>query len=222
MLETIDSGEKVTLKANVNYWEGKPALAGVVFKTVPDALVRVLEFKKGAIDFMQNDLEPDILPWLKRIPTPTSMSIKAPPFSISASTSPIRFSNSSKCAKPWPSPSIATRSSVICSKTPAMPPAAFLRQSIGHSMIMCVWPYDPEKARAARRGRLRDPDGAGPLPRFRLSFKTTNIDLRRRIAEALKEQLAKSASSWKFAPTNGAHFLATLKKATFISTPWPG
>ncbi len=59
-------GEKVTLKANPNYWEGKPALAGVVFKIVPDAMVRVLEFKQGAIDFMQNDLEPEMLPWLKR------------------------------------------------------------------------------------------------------------------------------------------------------------
>jgi len=34
------------------------------------------------------------------------------------------------------------------------------------------------------------PDGDGPRPRFKLSFKSTNLDLRRRIAEALKEQLA--------------------------------
>ena len=65
MLETVDTGEKVTLKANANYFEGKPPLAGVVFKNVPDAMVRVLEFKKGTIDFMQNDIEPDMLPWLK-------------------------------------------------------------------------------------------------------------------------------------------------------------
>ena len=37
----------------------------MVFKIVPDAMVRALEFKQGAIDFMQNDLEPDMLPWLK-------------------------------------------------------------------------------------------------------------------------------------------------------------
>ena len=29
-------------------------------------MVRVLEFKKGSIGFMQNDLEPDMLPWIKR------------------------------------------------------------------------------------------------------------------------------------------------------------
>ena len=67
MLETFESGEHVTLKANPNYWEAKPALAGVVFKIVPDAMVRALEFKQGAIDFMQNDLEPDMLPWLRNL-----------------------------------------------------------------------------------------------------------------------------------------------------------
>src|SRR4030095_3779987 len=65
MLESVDAGEKVTLKANANYFDGKPPLAGVVFKNIPDAMVRVLEFRKGTIDFMQNDIEPDMLPWLK-------------------------------------------------------------------------------------------------------------------------------------------------------------
>ena len=65
ILEDYVSGEKVVLKANPLYWENKPALDGLVFKIVPDAMVRALEFKQGAIDFMQNDLEPDMLPWLK-------------------------------------------------------------------------------------------------------------------------------------------------------------
>ena len=65
ILDEYVSGEKVALKANPLYWEKKPALDGLVFKIVPDAMVRALEFKQGAIDFMQNDLEPDMLPWLK-------------------------------------------------------------------------------------------------------------------------------------------------------------
>src|SRR5262249_56737549 len=71
MLESVQSGETITLKANPSYWEGKPSLAGLVFKVVPDAMVRVLEFKKGSIDFMQNDLEPDVGPWPNRNPDAT-------------------------------------------------------------------------------------------------------------------------------------------------------
>ena len=67
MLDRFESGEKVMLRANSDYWDSKPALAGVMFKIVPDAMVRALEFKQGAIDFMQNDLEPDMLPWLKNL-----------------------------------------------------------------------------------------------------------------------------------------------------------
>ena len=66
MIQSIESGERVSLKANPNAWQGKPSLAGLIFKVVPDAMVRVLEFQKGAVDFMQNDLEPDMLPWLRQ------------------------------------------------------------------------------------------------------------------------------------------------------------
>ncbi|HKY09237.1 MAG TPA: ABC transporter substrate-binding protein, partial [Candidatus Binatia bacterium] len=38
-LDKLESGEKVTLSANPHYWEGRPPLAGIVFKVVPDALV---------------------------------------------------------------------------------------------------------------------------------------------------------------------------------------
>ena len=57
---------KCLLKANSSYWEGKPALAGLAFQIVPDAIVRVLEFKKGTIQLLQNDIEPDTLPWLEK------------------------------------------------------------------------------------------------------------------------------------------------------------
>ena len=40
-LQALESGERVTLRANPDYWGGRPLLDGVVFKIVPDAMVRV-------------------------------------------------------------------------------------------------------------------------------------------------------------------------------------
>ena len=91
----------------------KPPLAGVVFKIVPDAMVRVFEFKQGAIDFMQNDLEPDMLPWLKNRP-PKSALTRARRFNISASILPIRFCKMSRSAKRSRTPSTVSASFVIC------------------------------------------------------------------------------------------------------------
>ncbi|HEX7230428.1 MAG TPA: ABC transporter substrate-binding protein, partial [Candidatus Binatia bacterium] len=66
MLQAVEPGEQITLRRNPRYWESKPPLAGIVFRIIPDALVRILEFKKGNIDLMQNDIEPDMLPWLEK------------------------------------------------------------------------------------------------------------------------------------------------------------
>lgn len=43
--------DHVTLKANPNYWGGKPALEKVVFKPIPEASVRAMALEKGEVHF---------------------------------------------------------------------------------------------------------------------------------------------------------------------------
>jgi peptide/nickel transport system substrate-binding protein len=85
--------------------------------------------------------------------------------------------------------------------------------------------YDPERAkRLLDEAGFRDPDGGGPLPRFRLSFKTTNIDLRRRIAEALKEQLQQVGIELEIRAYEWGTFFSDVKKGNFhlYSLAWVG
>jgi peptide/nickel transport system substrate-binding protein len=87
------------------------------------------------------------------------------------------------------------------------------------------WPFDPEKAkRLLDQAGYPDPDGAGPLPRFRLSFKTTNLDLRKRIAEALKEQLARVGIELEIRTYEWGTFYSDIKKGNFhlYSLAWVG
>lgn len=51
MFKSWVQGEKIELKANDNYFEGRPFLNGVVFRVIPDMATMFLELKSGNIDF---------------------------------------------------------------------------------------------------------------------------------------------------------------------------
>ncbi len=216
-LASVEAGAKVTLKANQDYWESKPNLAGVVFKNVPDAMVRALEFKKGAIDFMQNDLEPDMLPWLKHN-TGANVSVhQGTSFQYIGInlTHPILQKRLVRQALAL----AIDRDAIIKNLLKDTGTAAnglLSPVSWAYDDSVRRWAYDPEQAKKLLDAAgYPDPDGDGPMPRFRLSFKTTNIDLRRRIAEALKEQLQKVGIELEIRSYEWATFFSDVKKGNF-------
>jgi peptide/nickel transport system substrate-binding protein len=226
MLDSIESGERITLKANPSYWEGKPRLAGIIFKVVPDAMVRVLEFKKGTIDFLQNDLEPDMLPWLKENTNAVIGNHEGTTFQYVG----INLSHAVlKKREVRQALALAIdRASIIhhLLKDFAKPASGLLSPiNWAYDRSVAQWPFDPEKAkRLLDQAGYPDPDGAGPLPRFRLSFKTTNLDLRKRIAEALKEQLARVGIELEIRTYEWGTFYSDIKKGNFhlYSLAWVG
>jgi peptide/nickel transport system substrate-binding protein len=216
----------VTLKANPSYWEGKPSVAGLIFKVVPDAMVRVLEFKKGSIGFMQNDLEPDMLPWLKHNTGADIEAHQGTTFQYIGInlTHPILKHKKVREALAY----AIDRESIIRHLIKDLgTPASGLLSPLNWAYEATVnqWPYDPEKAkRLLDEAGFRDPDGDGPLPRFKLSFKSTNIDLRRRIAEALKEQLQRVGIELEIRTYEWGTFFSDIKKGNFhlYSLAWVG
>jgi peptide/nickel transport system substrate-binding protein len=222
----LESGEKVTLQANPDYWEGVPPLAGLVFKNVPDAMVRALEFKQGSIDFMQNDLEPDMLPWLKKNTDAVIESHPGTTFQYIGInlTHPIlsrqKVRQAIACA--------IDRDRVIrhLLKSTVSPASGMLSpHNWAYEDSVRRWRYDPELAkRLLDEAGYPDPDGDGPLPRFRLSFKTTNIDLRRRIAEAFKEQLMQVGIELELRSYEWGTFFNDVKRGNFhlYSLAWVG
>lgn len=225
-IDAVESGEKVTLKANAGYWQGKPKLDGLVFKIVPDAMVRVLEFKKGTIDFMQNDIEPDMLPWLKKntaaaIETHQGTTFQYIGFNL---THPILRQRKVRQAMAY----AIDRDAIIrhlLKDTATKADSVLSPLNWAYAGDLRRWPYDPERAKQLLdEAGFPDPDGDGPRPRFRLSFKTTNIDLRRRIAEALKEQLQKVGIELEVRGYEWATFFSDVKSGNFhlYSLAWVG
>jgi peptide/nickel transport system substrate-binding protein len=225
-LESLQSGETVTLKANPSYWEGKPSLAGLVFKVVPDAMVRVLEFKKGSIGFMQNDLEPDVLPWIKHNTDADIEARQGTTFQYIGInlTHPILMHKKIRQALAH----AIDRESIIRHLIKDLgTPASGLLSPLNWAYEGTVnqWPHDPEKAkRLLDEAGFPDPDGGGPRPRFKLSFKSTNLDLRRRIAEALKEQLQRVGIELEIRTYEWGTFFSDIKKGNFhlYSLAWVG
>lgn len=60
-------GQKIVLKANPDYWGGKPKIDTLVFKPVPENSVRVMELESGAIQGMSG-ITPDDAARLERQP----------------------------------------------------------------------------------------------------------------------------------------------------------
>jgi peptide/nickel transport system substrate-binding protein len=60
------SGDHVTVVRNDNYYLGKPHLAEIIFKTIPDANSRLVALKTGEID--QSDIPPKDYKAIRRVP----------------------------------------------------------------------------------------------------------------------------------------------------------
>jgi peptide/nickel transport system substrate-binding protein len=225
-LEEFRPGERVVLKANPSYWNGAPRVSGVVFKIIPDAIVRVLEFRKGTVDLIQNYFEPDMLPWLEHNSRAAVNSAQGTNFQYLGMNleHPIlkhrEVREAIACA--------IDRDAIIrhILKDLAVPATGLLApQHWAYEPSVEPIRFDPQRAkRLLDQAGFPDPDGDGPLPRFKLSFKTTNLDLRKRIAEALKEQLARVGIELEVRTYEWGTFYADVKKGNFhlYSLEWIG
>ncbi len=225
-LEAFRPGERVVLKANPSYWNGPPRVTGVVFKIIPDAIVRVLEFRKGTVDLIQNYFEPDMLPWLEKHSRAAVTSAQGTNFQYIGMNleHPIlrhrEVREAIACA--------IDREAIIrhILKGLAVPATGLLApEHWAYEPAVAEVRYDPARAkRLLDEAGFPDPDGDGPLPRFKLSFKTTNLDLRKRIAEALKEQLARVGIELEVRSYEWGTFYADVKKGNFhlYSLEWIG
>jgi peptide/nickel transport system substrate-binding protein len=225
-LAGINLGEKVYLQGNSSYWEGKPALAGLAFQIVPDAIVRVLEFKKGTIQLLQNDIEPDTLPWLEKN---TDAIVETNPgttfqyIGINLAHPILRHQDVRQAL----AHSIDRKAIIRHIFKDQVTAAKGLLSPLNwaHNDSVPNWSFDPAKAqRLLDQAGYPDPDGDGPRPRFKLSFKTTNIDLRRRIAETLKEQLSRVGIELEVRAYEWGTFYSDIKKGHFhlYSLAWVG
>jgi peptide/nickel transport system substrate-binding protein len=185
-------GDRIVLVPNPAYPGPPPRVGPLIVRIVPDGLVRSLELARGGVQFVQEPPEPEMLDWLAHVP---DLVVRRGPGSSFAYLA-VNFRDP-RLRNPRVREAISLaldRQGLIrfVLGGAARPATGLLAPE--HWAYAAVPPprYDPGRARRLLdRAGYPDPDGAaGPLPRFRLVYKTSTDPGRRRLAEAMQAELA--------------------------------
>jgi peptide/nickel transport system substrate-binding protein len=206
--------------------DGAPRLPGVLFKIVPDDTVRALELSRGALHLVQNAIDPDMLPWLSRdddmvvrsAPGTTfhylGLNLRDPRLGIPAVRQAIAHG--------------IDREAIIRHLLKGQGRAAtglLAPQHWAYASEVTTYAYAPDRARVLLdQAGFPDPDGPGPLPRFRLLYKGSSLQLRRRLAEVLQDQLARVGIALDLRSYEWGTLYADIRRGNFqiYALAWVG
>jgi len=191
-LQEFVPDDHVALSAFDRYFGGRPRNDGVLLKVIPDDTMRGLELRKGSVDLIVNDLSPDIVWQLQReghVQVETAAGTDYAYIGLNLSD-PILSHPEVRKAIGY----AIDRDAIV----------KYLRRGFATTAVGIVppmsWAFEPnvfnfthDPAQAVRlldAAGFRDPDGPGPLPRLRLSLKTSTTEVYRIQAAAIQHDLA--------------------------------
>jgi len=184
--------DHVTLDAFADYYRGAPANPGIVIRVVPDDTMRGLELRKGDVDLVVNDLAPDLIHSLRaagRLNVVTSAGTDFAYIGLNL-RDPLLGNSKVRQAIGY----AIDRGAIVryLRRDLARPASGIIPDvSWAYSPDLFSFTYDPARAKALLDDAgYRDPDGDGPLPRIRLTFKTSTAEQYRLQAAVLQEQLS--------------------------------
>ncbi len=209
--------ESVTLSAFDQWHGGKPKIANVLVRVIPDATTRVLEMKKGTINFEINSVPLDAVEGFKTDANFTVMT------SHGGSYQYIAFNLKDPILK-----KVQVRQALACaidrerivrdllhgygSVTDTMfPPGHWARaENLPH------FGFDPARAKQLLDAAgYRDPDGDGPKMRFKLVFKTSTDAEANQQAEMVQQMLKDVGVGVEIQSNEFATFYDDIKKGNF-------
>jgi peptide/nickel transport system substrate-binding protein len=203
-----------------------PAISKVIVKFIPDSNVRFLEIRKGSVNFVLNGVDPDLLDAALR--NENLVMEDAPGGNVSYLGFNLR--------DPILSDARVRRAIALAIDREAIVRTlwkghADLADSIlapgfwAHSKNLPPLRHDRAEAkRLLDEAGYRDPDGDGPKPRFALTYKTSQNELRRRIAAVIQEQLRQVGIAVAVQSLEWGTFFSDIRKGNFqlYSLTWVG
>ncbi|RMG60663.1 MAG: ABC transporter substrate-binding protein [Deltaproteobacteria bacterium] len=208
------------------YFESPPKVKKLVLRFVLDDNVRFLQLKKGEINLVINGVTPDLLDEIRKDGRFQVVE------SVGSNFSYLGFNlRDPILRKRKVREAIArgiNRQEIIDSilRGLAVPGDTLISPLYwAHESDVPRYPYDPEKAKKLLdEAGFPDPDGDGPLPRFSITYRTSQNDLRRRIAQVIQEQLRRIGIDVKILSYEWGTFFSDIKRGNFqlYSLTWVG
>jgi peptide/nickel transport system substrate-binding protein len=209
--------DKLTFEAFDSHWRGRPLLDRLILREVPDATVRALELRKGSVHLVVSDLAPDVLPRFRNDPAFNvvqdpgakyaylGLNLEDPILSLR----PVRQAIARALDRQR---LVDTLWRGLGTVTETILPPGHWAHHEGLELI----PYDPVGARRLLDGAgFPDPDGKGPRPRFRLTFKTSTDETALLQAQILQAMLAEVGVEIEIRSYEFATFYSDIKKGSF-------
>jgi peptide/nickel transport system substrate-binding protein len=184
--------DRLVLEPFDGYFGGRPVNDGIALKVVPDDTMRGLELRKGTVDLLVNDLAPDIVWQLRaegRLQVATAPGSDYAYIGLNLRDSILQHPQVRRAIG-----YAVDREAIV----------KYLRRGFAAVAVGIVPPmswaferevfdfrHDPDEARRLLDAAgYRDPDADGPLPRFRLSLRTSTSEVYRVQAAAIQHDLA--------------------------------
>ncbi len=222
-LKKWDRDEELQLQAFDEYFKGKPHMDEVIFRIIPDDTVRYLELKKGSLDFVQNNLPPDVVAGIEQ--EEGLKVLKSPGTNYEYIGFNLR---DNYCRHREVRQAVAYSLNI-----PLM--IRHLLKGLGTEATGILypghWSYNPDVPRYEHNPELAREllDRAG-FParedgyRFTLEYKTTQADLSRRKGEVIQQQLASVGIRVKLSSYEWSAFFADIRRGNFqlYSLQWVG
>src|SRR5512141_2337842 len=225
-IDDLSPDGEAVLAANDGYYGGPPAIRAVTVKFIPDSNVRFLELKMGSVNFALNGVDPDLLPSAS---LPGRLVVEEGP---GGNVTYLGFNLRDRAL----SDARVRRAIALSIDREAIVRTIWKGHADLVSSILPPgsWAQDPDlpavasdPARARRlldEAGFPDPDGEGPLPRIRLTYKTSQNEVRRRVATVIQEHLRRIGISVEIQSLEWGTFFSDIKKGNFqiYSLTWVG
>ncbi len=209
--------QRVELRANPHFWGAAPKLAGITIKFVMDPAARALMLAGGSADLVLNGVRLDLLADVAQRPR---VAVRTAPGLLL--TYLLLNNEDAKLKDVRVRQAIALaldRQAIIDGKFGGRAVLAAGLLPPGHwafNADMQRWGFDRARAMSLLDSAgFPDPDGAGPAPRFSLTYKTSSDAFRVSVARVIAEQLGSVGIAVDVMPFEFPTFFADIKKGQY-------
>jgi ABC-type transport system substrate-binding protein len=216
MVKSFQPGTELDLVANPNYWGGKPNLAGIDFKSIPDSATRIAALQSGQVDVIDT-VPPENVAQLQSDPSVKVLSVPGlQTFGVVLN----------ELHAPLNDPLVRQAFNYAVDKAgivktlfqgqATVMDAPLAPSTTGHA-AQTPYPYDPAKAKSllqqagytAGSGGVLE-KGGKPLS-LTLAYPTTQYPAGANVAQAIQSELQQIGVQVKLNPVDSASFFNSLR-----------